>query len=178
MNHCIGIRREDKNIWERRTPLTPDHVKKLTDEHAIEVVVQPSDIRVFLDSEYKIAGANILESMSECSTVFAIKEVPMNLLEPGKTYVFFAHVIKGQKHNMPLLKKMMDLKVNLIDYEKIVNEKGFRMIFFGKWAGLAGMTNTLAAFGERLSEEGMENPFSTIKHAYEYFDHNELKEEI
>lgn len=178
MNHCIGIRREDKNIWERRTPLTPNQVKKLKEKHSIDIVVQPSDIRVFQDSDYKIAGANILENMSECSTVFAIKEVPMNLLEPGKTYVFFAHVIKGQKHNMPLLKRMMELGVNLIDYEKIVNEKGFRMIFFGKWAGLAGMTNTLAAFGERLKEEGMENPFSTIKHAYQYFDHIELKEEI
>lgn len=178
MSHCIGIRREDKNQWERRTPLTPDHVKKLKGENSIEVVVQPSDIRVFLDSEYKIAEADITENLSECSTVFAIKEIPMDLLEPGKTYVFFAHVIKGQKHNMPLLKRMIELGINFIDYEKIVDEKGFRMIFFGKWAGLAGMTNTLAAFGERLNEEGVENPFSPIKHAYQYFDHVELKEEI
>ena len=29
MNKRIGIRRETKNKWERRTPLTPDNVKKL-----------------------------------------------------------------------------------------------------------------------------------------------------
>lgn len=178
MSNCIGIRREDKNQWERRTPLTPEHVKKLKDEHSIETIVQTSPIRVFTDFEYANSGAKISEDLSSCPTVFAIKEVPMNLLEPKKTYIFFAHVIKGQEHNMPLLKKMMELKINFIDYEKIVNEKGFRMIFFGNWAGLAGMTNTLAAFGERLANEGVENPFSAIKHSYQYTDHIELKEAV
>jgi alpha-aminoadipic semialdehyde synthase len=178
MSHCIGIRREDKNKWERRTPLTPEQVQKLKEEHSVEVTVQPSTIRVFTDSEYADSGAEISEDLSSCPTVLAIKEVPINLLMPNKTYLFFAHVIKGQEHNMPLLRKMMELKINLIDYERIVNEKGFRMIFFGNWAGLAGMTNTLAAFGERLTSEGINNPFSTIKHSYQYKDHIEMEEDV
>lgn len=28
-NKVIGIRREDKNKWERRVPLTPDNVREL-----------------------------------------------------------------------------------------------------------------------------------------------------
>jgi saccharopine dehydrogenase (NAD+, L-lysine-forming) len=178
MNNCIGIRREDKNKWERRVPFTPDHVKKLVDEHSIRVTVQSSEIRAFTDKNYEEMGGNVREDLSECQKVFAIKEIPIPLFEPKKTYVFFAHVIKGQKHNMPMLRKMMELKCNLIDYEKIVNEKGFRMIFFGNWAGLAGMTDTLAAFGKRLDYQGISNPFSGISYTHNYEDQHELKEAI
>jgi alpha-aminoadipic semialdehyde synthase len=178
MSYCIGIRREDKNQWERRVPLTPDQIKELKGEHGIDTLVQPSKIRVFPDSEYERKGAEISEDMSRCPTIFAIKEVPMDLIDSQKTYIFFGHVIKGQSHNMPLLKKMMEMGCNFIDYEKIVNEKGFRMIFFGNWAGLAGMANTLAAFGERLKSESVANPFTPIKHAHQYKDHMELKDDI
>jgi alpha-aminoadipic semialdehyde synthase len=178
MKSCIGIRREDKNKWERRVPLTPEHVKNLKEEHSLDFVVQPSKIRVFQDEEYENVGAKVDENLSSCQTIFAIKEIPIELLEQGKTYIFFAHVIKGQKHNMPMLKKMMELGCTLIDYERIVNEKGFRLIFFGKWAGLAGMTNTLAAFGQRLIYQGMENPFSEIKHTYQYKESDELIDAI
>ena len=178
MNSCIGIRREDKNKWERRVPLTPEHLKKLKKEYSLDFVVQPSKIRVFKDEEYKNVEALVNEDLSSCRTIFAIKEIPQELFEREKTYVFFAHVIKGQKHNMPMLKKMMELGCNLIDYERIVNEKGFRLIFFGKWAGLAGMTNTLAAFGERLNSQGIENPFNEIKHTYQYKDLDELKKAV
>ncbi len=178
MKSCIGIRREDKNKWERRVPLTPEHVKKLIDGHSIGVTVQPSKIRAFSDRDYERAGGEVQEDLSACQTVFAIKEIPIPLLNPGKTYVFFAHVIKGQQHNMPMLRRMMELKCNLIDYEKIVNEKGLRLIFFGNWAGLAGMTDTLAAFGRRLDLQGISNPFSELSYTHEYEDQHELKEAI
>ena len=42
-----------------------------------------------------------------------------------------------------MLKKMMALKCNLIDYERIVDEQNKRLIFFGRYAGMAGM---IAAF--------------------------------
>ena len=47
----IGIRREDKNEWERRVPLTPSHVARLVDQ-GLEISVQPSGLRVFGDEEY------------------------------------------------------------------------------------------------------------------------------
>ena len=46
MANLIGIRREDKSKWERRAPLIPDHVRGLERE-GVDVMVQPSDIRVF-----------------------------------------------------------------------------------------------------------------------------------
>ena len=42
----IGIRREDKNEWERRVPLTPLHVEELVREHGLSIAVQPSPRRV------------------------------------------------------------------------------------------------------------------------------------
>ena len=35
MNNIIGIRREDKNKWERRVPLTPVHVSTLVEQHQL-----------------------------------------------------------------------------------------------------------------------------------------------
>lgn len=47
----VGIRREGKSRWERRSPLAPVHVKVLV-EKGIKVIVQPSTIRVYHDSKY------------------------------------------------------------------------------------------------------------------------------
>ena len=163
----IGIRREDKNEWEARVPLIPNDVKKLV-SNGIEVILQPSPIRIFSDQEYIDAGATISEDLSSCPLILAVKEIPINFIEKGKTYVFFSHTIKGQDYNMPLLQKMMDVKTQLIDYERIVNENGQRLIFFGRHAGLAGMIDSLWAFGKRFESEGVRNPFSKIKKTFEY----------
>ena len=178
MKACIGIRREDKSRWERRVPVTPEDARKLKEEHGIEVWVQPSPIRAFSEEEFTQAGAIVQEDLSPCPVIFAVKEMPPDLFEAGKTYVFFAHVIKGQPYNMPMLKKMLELGCNLIDYEKVTDEKGRRLIFFGRHAGIAGMIETLWALGQRLDWEGIPNPFSQLGHTYEYKDLAEAKEAI
>ena len=61
MNRQVGIRREDKNIWERRAPITPDHVVKLSRQAGLSFCIQASEIRTFLDSDYQAAGAEIRE---------------------------------------------------------------------------------------------------------------------
>ena len=53
----IGIRREDKNEWERRVALTPDHVAELVRDAHIDLRVQPSDKRAFANVDYTAAGA-------------------------------------------------------------------------------------------------------------------------
>jgi len=178
MRHNIGIRREDKNKWERRVPLIPEHVKELIKSHAIDVTLQPSSIRIFSDQEYLKIGAEIQEDLSDCPIIFAVKEIPLDFFQPGKTYVFFSHTIKGQKKNIPMLRKMIQLGCNLIDYEKVADEKGRRLIFFGRHAGLAGMIDTLWALGKRLTWEDTHNPFSEIKNAYKYKSLAEAKESI
>ena len=178
MAFTIGIRREDKNRWERRVPLIPEHVKEFKEKHGIETIIQPSQIRVYSEDEYTKAGAVVQEDLSNCPTVFAVKEIPIDFFEYGKTYIFFSHTIKGQKYNMPMLKKMMDLKCNLIDYEKIVDERGYRLVFFGRFAGLAGMIDTLWAFGRRLNSKNIDTPFNEIKQTVHYKSLNEIKEHL
>jgi len=148
----LGLRREDKNKWEQRTPIIPDHVKKLYDNYGIQSVVQPSSIRSFEDDEYESANASLSEDISNCQVIFAVKEIPKELFEQNKTYVFFSHVIKGQQYNMPMLKELMKKQCTLIDYEKIVDKDNRRLIFFGKYAGIAGMVDTLYTLGQRLKK--------------------------
>ncbi len=178
MANTIGIRREDKNEWERRVPLTPQAVKELKEKFGIRTIVQPSDLRIFKDEEYIQAGAEINEDLGEADTIFAVKEVPIPLLEEGKTYIFFSHTIKGQSYNMKLLKTMIDKKINLIDYERIVDENNRRLIFFGKYAGLAGMVETLHGMGLKLKEQGYDTPLEKIKQAFAYGSIEEAKDHI
>ena len=119
----IGIRREDHNKWERRAPLVPADVKTILNENTCTISIQPSKLRIFSDHPYEQAGAVISETLHEADIILAVKEIPVELLQEEKTYLFFSHTIKGQSYNMKMLQRMMDLKCNLIDYEKIVDEK-------------------------------------------------------
>ena len=164
----LGLRREDKNHWERRTPLTPDHVRHLVDQ-GVRVRVQPSTVRIFSDDDYRAAGALVDEDLSSCPVVFGVKEIPAALLQEGQAYVFFSHTIKGQAYNMPMLQRLLDLGCHLLDYEKMVDSRGRRLVFFGRHAGLAGAVETLHAFGQRLLRvDGLRTPFARIKQAWEY----------
>ncbi len=173
----IGIRREDKNRWERRAPLTPDHVAELT-RHGVTVAVEPSPVRVFPDEAYRAAGARILDDLSSCSVVVGVKEIPLARLNLDTAYFFFAHVTKGQPGNMPMLRRLMELGSTLVEYEKIVDERGRRLVFFGRHAGFAGMLDTLATLGRRLSHEGIDSPFASFKLAHEYADLEDAHAEL
>ena len=175
MQRCIGVRREDKSEWERRTPITPDVAAQLRQQHGVQVVVQPSPQRVFSAAEFEAAGAQVREDLSACPVVLGIKEIPKAAFAPGQAYVFFAHVIKGQSFNMPMLQRMLDLGCTLIDYEKVTDEAGRRLIFFGWHAGVAGMLETLWALGQRLAGQGIANPFTALRRAYDYHDIAEAK---
>jgi len=178
MKKLLGIRKEDKNIWERRVPLIPEHVKRLKDEWDIDTVLQPFERRSIKRSEYENAGAVFNDDLSNCPVIMAVKEIPVKLLMKGKTYIFFSHVIKGQSYNMPMLKKLIDLKCTLIDYECIKDSSGRRLVFFGRFAGLAGMIDALHGYGLRLKYLGFETPFLKVKPAYEYDDLNSVRDEI
>lgn len=164
----IGIRREDKHEWEARAPLVPEAVRELVARHSVDVVLQPSPVRVFPEDAYREAGARIDEDLSDCRVVFAVKEIPAELLQRDRAYVFFSHTIKGQPHNMPLLRRMLELGCTLIDYERIVDEQGRRLVFFGRHAGLAGMIDTFHVLGRRLAWLGIETPFLEIDPAFRY----------
>jgi alpha-aminoadipic semialdehyde synthase len=174
MNNIIGIRHEDKYLMERRVAIIPGHVKKMIEEQDLKVLVQKSPKRVFTHEEFIAAGAEVVDSLKDAPVIIGIKEIPEDFFEEGKTYIFFAHVIKGQPYNMPMLRRMIEKKVTLIDYEKIEDEIGKRLIFFGKYAGIAGMINSLWSLGQRLKEYGIDTPFTKIKQSHRYSSLDEV----
>ncbi len=167
MRHKIGIRYEDKYAMEKRVALIPKHVKQLTDR-GIEVEVIPSEKRIFTNNEYAESGAVITNELMNADIILGVKEMPIDYFKPYSTYLFFSHTVKGQSYNMPLLKNMMERKINLIDYERIVDEKGRRLIFFGRFAGLAGMINSLWSLGQRLNTKGVKTPFMYLQQSHHY----------
>ncbi len=177
----IGIRREDKNPWERRTPLTPEDVGKLVKENGMKVLVQSSTTtpkRVFPDHAYENAGAIVTEDLSSCDLILGVKEIPADQFVDNRAYLFFSHTIKAQPYNMPMLKTMMEKRCTLFDYELIADSENRRLVFFGKFAGLAGMIDSLSALGKRYEAEGIQTPFADVKMAHEYASLAEAKAEL
>jgi alpha-aminoadipic semialdehyde synthase len=134
----------------------------------VQVFVQPSARRVFSDSEFTRAGAVLTTSLEDANIILGVKEIPVELIAPGAAYLFFSHVIKGQAVNMPMLQRLMDLGCTLIDYEKIADDSGRRLVFFGRFAGLAGMIDSLWALGRRLWDEQIRTPFADLAPSHEY----------
>ena len=151
----IGILQETKP-YESRVPLVPQDIAGILRQSwakSLGFLVQPSPTRAYADRDFAAVGALIQQDLSECTLIMGIKEVPVEWLISNKTYVCFAHVIKGQKQNMPLLQALLQQNITLIDYELITDAKGKRLVFFGRSAGHAGMFETLRAFGLRLKAQ-------------------------
>jgi hypothetical protein len=165
----IGIRAEDKSRWERRVPLVPRDIAELR-RRGLDIVVQSGPQRAITDGEFAEADIPVAAELADCGLIVGIKEIPPERLETGKVYLYFAHVIKGQSTNMPMLRRLMDLGATLIDYERVVDDRNRRLIFFGRHAGLAGMINTLWALGRRLEWENIPSPFARIRQALQYTD--------
>ena len=174
---CIGIRREDKNEWERRTPLTPQSVRQLV-ARGYRFIVQPQPNRAFDDDEFRAAGAVVDDDLSPCDFIMAVKEVPAHRVLPEKTYLFFSHTNKGQPQNMAMLKRLLELGCTLVDYEFIIDETGKRLVFFGHYAGIAGMVETLCALGRRLMAENLWTPFAEIEQPYRYASIDAIKQHL
>ena len=172
--HKIGIRYEDKYKMERRVALVPDHVKQLVDK-GVEVEVVRSEKRIFSDEEYAAVGAVLVDEVTDSDIVLGVKEMPVGYFKKDKTYIFFSHTIKGQAYNMPLLQNMIDSGASLIDYEKIEDDQGRRLIFFGRFAGLAGMINSLWSLGQRWQRMGIDTPFLKIEQTHHYNSLEEAK---
>ena len=121
-------------------------------ELPVRVVVQPSQVRCFKDEEYVAHGIHLQEDMSDCDVLLGIKEVPVDRLIPGKTYLFFSHTMKQQPHNRRLLQAVLEKNIRLIDYEALTDERGERLIAFGFYAGIVGAHNALWTWGKRTGQ--------------------------
>jgi alpha-aminoadipic semialdehyde synthase len=178
MSNVIAVRRETKSLWERRAAVTPDLARRLVSQSGLEILVQPSARRVFPDNEYVRVGAKLTGDISEADVVVGVKEIPLETFQTDTAYIFFSHVIKGQPYNMPMLAKIIERRCTLIDYETIVDENGQRLIFFGRYAGLAGMIDTLWALGQRFRREGITTPLAQIEQAISYESLDDAKRAV
>lgn len=164
----ILIRAEDKNRWERRTPLVPEDLRQIVEQTGARAYLEGSAKRVFTAESYRGAGAEICDSMAPGEVVLGVKEIPPEKILDGKVYLFFSHTIKGQKENMPLLKKIMESGSTLIDYERITDARQQRIVFFGRYAGDAGAIDILALMGEYWTARGLDTPLAGVRRAHEY----------
>lgn len=144
----VGILREGKTPPDKRVPLTPEQCVEVMQKFPdVEVVVQPSPIRCFNNDTYTAFGIKLQEDLSDCNVLLGVKEVRIEDFIPGKTYLFFSHTIKKQAYNRKLLQTVLEKNIQLVDYEVLTNKEGFRIIGFGRFAGLVGAYNGLRAFG-------------------------------
>ena len=168
----IGLIREGKVPADNRVALTPAQCKWIQKNSAdVTIVVQSCATRCFTDREYQLAGVAIKEDMSGCDVLLGIKEVPISMLLPGKTYLFFSHTKKKQPHNQPLFRALMDKQITLIDYECLEHDDGQRIIGFGFFAGIVGAHNGMMAYGRRtglytLDRVYKQNNFRELIHTY------------
>jgi alanine dehydrogenase len=148
----IGILREGKIPPDKRVVLSPAQCDFIQSKYPqIELVIQPSKVRKFIDHEYSDLGLKLQENLSDCDILCGIKEVRKTDLIPNKTYLFFSHTIKEQPYNRDLLKKILALNIRMVDYESLTNKKGNRVIGFGRYAGIVGCYNAFLAYGKRTS---------------------------
>ena len=172
--------RKEEKAFEGRSPIVPDHIQQLKDKYNLEFIVEPSNQRAFSSEEYETAGAEVhtLDSPN-IRLILGIKEMPLDFFQKDKMYIFFSHTIKGQKKNMPMLQRIIDVGASLLDYERVVDKSGRRLIYFGNWAGMAGIAETLRIFGDILEQKSIEpNPFADLKKTLEYKTLDHLKEEF
>ena len=62
-------------------------------------------------------------------------------------------------HDSLIFTLILIKNIRLIDYEAITNNKGVRLVRFGKFAGYAGIIDTFHALGDRLLALGHSTPF-------------------
>ncbi|MBS2099484.1 NAD(P)-dependent oxidoreductase [Carboxylicivirga linearis] len=168
----LGILKEGKIPPDKRVPLTPQQCKTLLNLYPkLKIEVESSPIRCFTDEDYRRQGVTVKDDISTCDFFLGVKEVPVDLLIEGKSYMFFSHTIKKQEHNRKLLQAVLEKHIRLIDYELLTDKKGMRLIGFGKFAGLVGAYNSFLTYGKRYG-------FYDLKPAHECADKAEMMKEL
>lgn len=163
----VGILRETKIPHEKRVPFPPLHCRRIMDnDPGIRIFIQPDEKRCYSDHEYQSLNISVNEDLSDCDILIGIKEIAIESLLPGKTYMFFSHTAKKQPHNRELLKEILRKKIRLIDYEFLTKDN-VRVVAFGHYAGIVGAYNAMRGYGLRGGH-------FELKPAWQCFDREEL----
>ena len=171
------LRKEHKNKWEKRTPLTPSAVNNLI-ENGTTVDVEASEVRIFDDQAYSAQNARLCDTSNEHQLVIGIKEPPIDSIQSKQVHLCFSHTIKGQDYNMPLLQRFIDNQATLLDYELITDENGKRTIAFGEYAGIAGAIDSFWIAGQKLILNNEISPLSEVKQTIHYQTIDNVKQDL
>ena len=153
----FALIKERKTPPDRRVVFSPNMLKQVVSQFPeASFKVESSDIRIFSDDEYRQAGFEVSEDISDCDVLLGVKEVPIPNLIPDKKYFFFSHTIKKQPYNRDLLIEILKRNIELYDHEVITNKNKARLIGFGRYAGLVGAYNGIRAMG--IKEDKFELP--------------------
>lgn len=168
----IGVLREGKVPPDKRVALTPIKCVEVMERFKdVEVVVQPSPIRAFKDEDYTELGVKLQEDLSDCDIIFGVKEVNLEDLIEDKHFFFFSHTYKKQPYNRALLQTILEKKIQLTDYEVLTDERGMRLIGFGRYAGIVGAYNGFRTFG-------LKHKLYDLKPAHTCFDREAMEAEL
>lgn len=168
----LGLIKEGKIPSDNRVALTPAQCKWiLKQQKEIQIKVQHSDSRCFTDDEYRRAGVELVNDLTDCDIILGIKEIPPAQLLENKTYLFFSHTRKKQLYNQHLLQTIIKKNCTLIDYECMEHADGQRIIGFGFFAGIVGAHNGMMAYGKRTGSFQLERvyrqkDFKELIHCY------------
>ena len=144
----FALIKERKNPPDRRVVLPPNACEKIIKTYPeVTIAVEHSEARAFTDESYRNAGCEVTNDISDCDVLFGVKEVPIEALLPNKKYFFFSHTIKHQPYNRKLLKAILNKNIELYDHEVITNQKGQRVVAFGRYAGIVGAYNGFRTYG-------------------------------
>lgn len=171
------VRKEYKNHWEKRVPLTPSDLSALR-QQGLPIAIESSENRIFSDQAYRQLNIPVNSSSQQAEFVLGIKEPKVDSIQAGQVHMAFSHTIKGQSYNMPLLQKFIDQKATLIDYETITDSAGKRTIAFGRFAGIAGAVDSLYIAGQKHLLRGKNSALSQIKQTWQYADINTIEQEF
>ena len=168
----IGVLKEEKVPADKRVPLTPEQCRRLLDTYPdIEISVKSSAIRCFSDAMYIAEGIDVVDDLNDCDVLIGVKEVPKESLIANKTYLYFSHTIKEQFYNRELLLKMIELNINMVDYEVLRNKQGKRLLGFGRYAGIVGAYNGFLTYGLKSGKYN-------LKEAHNCEDRIEMESEM
>ncbi|MBV1888425.1 MAG: NAD(P)-dependent oxidoreductase [Urechidicola sp.] len=167
----IGIIKERKNPPDRRVVFSPEKCKELLAQYPdLQLKVEASDARTFSDDEYRSAGIEVVDDVSDCEVLLGVKEVPIENLIPNRKYFFFSHTIKKQPYNRDLLNAFLEKNIEMFDHEVLTESSGNRVVAFGRYAGIVGAYNGIRTFGlknktfDLPKAEHLKNQQDLIKH--------------
>ncbi|MBT3210057.1 MAG: alanine dehydrogenase [Bacteroidetes bacterium] len=168
----IGVLKETKNPPDKRVVLPPKQAVELLKKYPkFELIIQPSELRCYDDKEYSDLGLTLSDDLSQCDLLAGVKEVDIPALIPNKQYLFFSHTAKKQPYNRKLLQEIIAKKITLLDHEYLTDKNNFRLVAFGRWAGIVGAYNGLVAYGLRSG-------LFKMKRAHECYDMDDFFAEL